>query len=198
MRAPRGLGSLAAEAIHTSGGNMRAITRGWRAVVRVLLLAALAALAGCSPSGGSHAATATTARPDRVATWRQVIQCLRANGMPNLPDPRFDSNGEPHFPGGDPGDPPERARRACEPIYNRLPPSPRDNDRPPTDIPALLRFARCMREHGLADFPDPKPDGTFPLAGTSIVREGKSPRLVGAAQACRRFNPDPRGSIHGG
>jgi len=180
---------------------MRRISGGRRAVVGMLLLAVLA---GCGAPAGSQAATTTTA-PDAVAIWREVIQCLRDNGMPNLPDPQIDRNGEPHFPGGDPGDPPERARRACEPIYNRLPPSARgdgggggrEETRPPADIAALLRFARCMREHGMPDWPDPKADGTFPLVGTSLEREGKSPRFLTAARACRQFNPDPKGGIHG-
>jgi hypothetical protein len=170
------------------------------AVVGALLLI-VTGLAGCSAAGGnSQAATSTTtAQADRIAIWRQVIQCLRANGMPNLPDPRFDSNGEPQFPGGDPGDPPPQAERACRPIYDRLPPSRGDTanrDRPPTDIPALLRFARCMRAHGVPDFPDPKPDGTFPVAGTSLAR-GKTPQHIRAGQACRQLNPDPRGRIYG-
>jgi hypothetical protein len=158
----------------------------------------LAVVAGCTASAGSLAATTTT-RPDRVAVWRQVIQCLRDNGMPNLPEPRFDEHGDPQWPGGvEPPDPPERARRACEPLAKGLEASERtDATRPPADIPALVRFARCMREHGVMDFPDPKADGTFPLSGTAIVREGKSPRILAAMRACRPLNPDPKGGIHG-
>jgi hypothetical protein len=144
-----------------------------RFIVAVLLVAALA---GCSARAGSQAAATTTTAPDAAAIWREVVQCLRDNGMPNLPDPRIDGDGQAHFPGGDPGDPPPQARRACEPIFNRLPASVRedggetsgDASRPPADIPALLRFARCMREQGMPDWPDPKADGTFPLVGTSI------------------------------
>ncbi len=172
-----------------------------RARAGALLLAAFAVLAGCSAQGGSNGATATTRSQDVAAAVREVVQCMRDNGMPNLPDPRFDSNGQPQFPGGDPGDPPPQAERACKPIYDRLPPSPSqddgaDRDRPPTDMPALLRFARCMRAHGVPDFPDPKPDGTFPVAGTSLER-GKTPENKRAGQACRQLNPDPQGRIHG-
>jgi hypothetical protein len=179
---------------------MRMLTGARAAVVGALLLI-VTGLAGCSAAGGaSQAATSTTAQPDRIAIWRQVIQCLRDNGMPNLPDPQFDSNGQPQFPGGDPGDPPPQAERACKPIYDRLPPAQRDDanreDRPPTDIPALLRFASCMRAHGVPDFPDPKPDGTFPVAGTSLER-GKTPEGIRAGQACRQLNPDPQGRIYG-
>jgi hypothetical protein len=163
----------------------------------------LAGLSGCSASGATSTATATTAGQQEVAAiWRELIQCMRQNGMPNLPDPVIDSEGQPHFPGGDPGDPPPQAERACRHIYERFPASVRDGgndqERPPTDIPALLRFADCMRTHGFADFPDPNPDGTFPIAGTSIGRVAKSsPRLRAADEACRRLNPDPEGRIHG-
>jgi len=176
------------------------------AVVGVVLLVLLGGLGGCTAPGRSQAAPATTAQPDRVAVWRELIRCVRANGMPNLPDPQFDQSGEPQFPGGTP-DPPERARRACEPILDRLPPeassAPRNNEYQPTaaDVPALLRFARCMREHGLAEFPDPAADGRFKFSGTAfgaaMEREGKSPRLLAAMRACKQLNPDPRGGIHG-
>jgi hypothetical protein len=162
----------------------------------------LAGLGGCSPSGATTAPTTTAAgQQDVAAIWRELVQCMRANGMPNLPDPVIDADGEPHFPGGEPGDPPPQAERACRHIYERLPAQAdggsKDQERPPADIQGLLRFARCMREHGIADWPDPKPDGTFPLAGTSLEREGKSPRFVAAGRACRHLNPDPNGRIHG-
>src|SRR5688500_11767839 len=86
----------------------------------VLLL--LAGLSGCGASGAAPAATPTTAgQQDVAASWRELIRCMRQNGMPNLPDPVIDSEGEPHFPGGDPGDPPPSAERACRHIYDRLP-----------------------------------------------------------------------------
>ena len=154
-------------------------------------------LAGCSASGGPQAATTTTSgQQDAAAVWRQLVQCARSHGMPNLPDPQVDSDGQAHFPNGVPK-PPDSVRRACQWIYDRLPASAGgDKGRPPTDLQALLRFARCMRQHGIADFPDPKADGTFPLAGTSAGR-GKTPQLVRAMQACDRLNPDPNGSIYG-
>ena len=156
----------------------------------------LAALAGCAASGGSSAVTTTTGQQDAAAVWRELVRCARANGMPNLPDPQIDANGEAHFPSGLP-DPPASARRACQSIYDRLPASARgDTERSPADIQALVRFARCMREHGVTDFPDPKADGTFPLSGTSLGR-GKTPRIVTAMRACSQFNPDPKGGIHG-
>jgi hypothetical protein len=53
----------------------------------------------------------------------------------------------------------------------------------------LLGFARCMREHGLTDFPDPRADGVFPLVGTN-ARRG----LYGPTAAAKKQPPTPRAS----
>jgi hypothetical protein len=184
--------------MRTRTGGRRGVGRGAGAAVGLLLLAGLA---GCGASGGSQAATATTAQPDAAAVLREFVQCARDNGMPNLPDLRLDANGQIEVPAGLP-DPPPSVERACRSIFERLPASARedadgDTERPPTDIQGLLRFAQCMREHGMPEWPDPKADGTFPFRGTVLEREGKSPRMIAAGRACRQLNPDPRGRIHG-
>jgi hypothetical protein len=179
---------------------MRPIGRYRRAWVGVLLVAGLA---GCWARGGSTAATATTGSQDAAALVREWVRCMRANGMPNLPDPRIDPDGRPRFPEGTP-EPPDRALRACQPIVNRLPPAMRvEETPPPPDMPALVRFARCVREHGLTDFPDPKADGIFRLAGTNARREiygagatkqPPSSRASAALEACG-FNGALRGRV---
>jgi hypothetical protein len=169
---------------------------GGRAAIGVALgvVVLLAGLAGCSAAGGSAGATTTTdGQQDAAAVWRELVACARANGMPNLPDPQIDSNGRADFPNGTP-DPPASVRRACQSIYDRLPPSARDEQvRPPADIQALLGYARCMREHGIADFPDPQADGRFPLPAS--LRAGKTPSFLRANQACRQLNPDSKGRL---
>jgi hypothetical protein len=164
---------------------------GARAAVAVGL-GVLLLLAGCSASGGSGAATATTGgQQAAAAVWRELVACARANGMPNLPDPQIDSNGRAAFPNGTP-DPPASVRRACQSIYDRLPPSARgEQGRPPADMQALLRFARCMREHGVADFPDPDAQGNFRAPPGSAGP--KTPRFQGAMQACRQLDPYQKG-----
>src|SRR5262245_2234838 len=111
---------------------MRGLIHGRGAVgvgLGVVLL--LAGLAGCaSPSGSA----ATTGQQEAAAVWHQLVQCARTHGMPNLPDPQIDSNGQAHFPSDTP-DPPQTVRQACQSIYDRLPASARgDTERPPTDI----------------------------------------------------------------
>ena len=153
---------------------------------------AVVLLAGCSASGGSGAATTTTSgQQAAAAVLREFVRCARANGMPNLPDLRLDSNGQVSIPEGTP-EPPKSVERACRSIWERLPASA-NGEQPPADMQALLGFARCIREHGMADFPDPQADGRFPLPAS--LRGGKTPSFLRASQACRQLNPDPKGRL---
>jgi hypothetical protein len=150
----------------------------------------LAGLAGCSASNGSAGATTTTSgRQAAAAVWRELVRCARANGMPNLPDPQIDSTGRASFPNGTP-EPPASVRRACQSIYDRLPASARGEQ---ADMQALLRFARCMREHGVADFPDPDAEGNFRAPPGSSGPGPKTPSFQRALQACRQLDPYQKG-----
>jgi hypothetical protein len=177
-----------------SEGGMLGGLVGCSAAVGVGLAVVL--LAGCSASGGSGAATTTTSgQQAAAAVLREFVRCARANGMPNLPDLHLDSNGQVSVPEGTP-EPPKSVERACRSIWERLPASASGaQGRPPADMQALLGFARCMREHGMADFPDPRPDGRFPLPPSMQRVQGKTPGFLRAMQACRQLNPDPKGRI---
>ena len=54
----------------------------------------------------------------------------------------------------------------------------------PEDIRDLLAFARCVRNHGISNFPDPDSQGGFNLAGTGINSHQLSPAELAAARAC--------------
>ena len=55
----------------------------------------------------------------------------------------------------------------------------------------LVQFAKCMRSHGLANFPDPTPEGTFNLPR----RMSSSPQFQSADRSCRSLAP--AGSLSG-
>jgi hypothetical protein len=170
---------------------------GRHVVVAVLLLVGGVALAACS-SGGSRPSTDATAVAgrDTAAVLRELVQCARAHGMPNLPDPQIDANGQPHWPGGEPPVPPESVMRACRSIIHRLPPQPPGEGADAGNVPSLIRFAACIRAHGFPEFPDPLPDGKFDASAfPSGVKPGNPP-FDAAMRACRQLNPDPNGEIH--
>ena len=55
----------------------------------------------------------------------------------------------------------------------------------------LVDFAKCMRSHGLANFPDPTPQGTFHLPSGMAT----SPQFQSADRSCRSLAP--AGSLSG-
>jgi hypothetical protein len=97
---------------------------------------------------------------------------------------------------------------ACESILQRLPASALQKPASAADLQHLRQFANCIRQHGIPNWPDPRPDGTFPLVGTPLAQEGKSPRWLAADRACQQYwsrgltahdpHADPHPSAHRG
>jgi hypothetical protein len=77
-------------------------------------------------------------------------ECMRANGVPHFPDP--DPKGEYSF-GVDVT--PEVWTKAVDACKALKPPGALSAQRTPKEQSASLRFAQCMRKHGVPDFPDP-------------------------------------------
>jgi hypothetical protein len=155
----------------------------------------LVTLAGCTSGGSPAAAPSPTAMTDAQlqAIGRQYSQCIRDHGVPGFPD-MVVVDGRMALPddGGDAGkralQANPAAEQACRPILDQLPPSARKNGPVSAeDLQNLLKFAQCLRENGVPEWPDPDSDGAFPIAGTPLATEGKSPRMLTAMQACRQY-----------
>jgi hypothetical protein len=118
-------------------------------------------------------------------------QCMRSHGVPNFPDPvsasvtgyvfKFPTGlnpSSPHF---------ASANEACRhllPNGGQLTPQQRAQIQT-----KLLQFARCMRSHGVANFPDPSlgPDNRVVLSpGTA---DPNSPQFQAAEKACKSLLP---------
>jgi len=125
-------------------------------------------LAGCSGNDSAKTATPTATaslgKSDQKSAYLNFAECMRKNGQPNFPDPVQDANGDWGFPAsvGKPVAP-----AACEAAYREMRSVNQSIAEAGThvDITKLRDFAKCMRAHGLADFPDPTADGLFPLPG---------------------------------
>lgn len=142
----------------------------------------IAVLAACGPSTQGQRASATQA-------WHDLVACARAHGDPTLPDPRIDSNGQAQFPSGTVM-PSAETRQACQTYFDRLPATVRNGDAP--NIPMGIKFAQCMREHGLTDWPDPNGSGEYSLPSDLQTTRKSGPvwdRIHTAWNACRAFNP---------
>jgi hypothetical protein len=166
------------------------------ATFAALAAAAGLTLAGCGGAGGAHAAASASPSvgdAQVLAIGQQYSQCVRDHGVAGFPDPRV-QDGHLSLPDSNGQNPKQmlqnnpQAEQACRTILDRLPASAKQTPAvTAADLQKLRQFAQCLRQNGMPDWPDPKPDGTFPIAGTPLGAEGKSPRMVAAMQACSQY-----------
>ncbi|MGP3925060.1 hypothetical protein [Streptomyces sp. 8N616] len=121
---------------------------------------------------------------DKKAKSMAFIECLRENGVPDFPDPAADGSIllDPSSGIDVKGDAYKKAEKACEDLM----PEGRRASPPPGGMPDLTKYADCMRENGVPDFPDPKGSGFAPEeAGIDV----ESPEFQDAHKACQRHLP---------
>jgi hypothetical protein len=147
--------------------------------------------AGC----GVGSSTSSGADPSTAAIGKQTVafaSCMRSHGEPEYPDPRVSSSGgQVHVrisPGAANPDSPafKSADHACHQLlpYGGSPSATGANQA--QEHAQALRFADCMRSHGVPDFPDPDHDGAFPLR--SGVNQ-QAPQFHRAVSACASARP---------
>ncbi|HEX4680444.1 MAG TPA: hypothetical protein VH210_14690 [Gaiellaceae bacterium] len=168
---------------------MFALANSARLVALVAVPAALAlAAAGC---GGSPNTT-PAGRTSLAAQWHQVVLCARSHGMPHFPDPQINAQGKAVFPST--LNIPDATRRACQSMVDRLTGSSDNHVPTRAELASLLQFAHCMRDHGIPDWPDPRPDGSFhpdQRISTSLKSAFRSQLM-----ACEHLNPDKNGRVY--
>lgn len=152
----------------------------------VAAMAFAATLTGCSgthaTSNGSASATQAHGGSSRGEV-ESIVACYRAHGDPGFADPVYDpGDGGWHF-GESPADAPLSTRQACQHLFPSVSPSPPVSQ---ARFQALVRLAQCIRQHGVPNWPDPNPQGEFPLPPPLM---NKSPTKVNALNACQRYIP---------
>lgn len=172
-----------------------------RTVLKLIAAAALVLPAACSSSGGGGDPATSMSDTDLLGIGKQLVQCLRDNGLTEMPDPYVEDH-RLRLPEAEQKKIEEKysqqqfdeAKRACRALADKLPEGAlvtggEDDRKPagPGDVEALKKYAQCMRDNGIAEWPDPKADGTFPLRGTALQAEGPSERIENARKACQQF-----------
>jgi hypothetical protein len=169
--------------------------------VRPLAALAIATLigAGCSHAPGTSGSFAGTgsgvgtgsATATALEKAVQFAQCMRSNGVINFPDPntsgQFTIDAIANGSGVDTGS--AAFKQAMSACIGLEPPGFTGSTRSAQQQAAGLKFAQCIRENGVTDFPDPTPDG--PLIDTnripSSATSGGRSILNAATQKCRDF-----------
>jgi hypothetical protein len=177
--------------------------RSRRAAALAVMLAAFAAVAaGCgggSTTPGVASLNTTTAAPSSsgassgAGSQLAYSKCMRAHGVTNFPDPK--STGElvlEAHPGNglDMNDPTfKSADQACKSLLPQVSPAQLAKQKD-----SALKYSKCMRDHGVKDFPDPNADGGLQIRvqpGSDLSPD--SPVFKAADAACQHFMGDPHG-----
>ena len=144
-----------------------------RLLTVVALLSVTVAVTGCGGSSSPGVAHLSSAKgvpsassetggssPETPARLEQAAvayaKCMRSNGVPNFPDPNASGGFAFHARAGmNPSSPAFKAAQAkCR---HFMPPGPGSGPPPsPQTLARFLNIARCMRQHGVYDFPDPR------------------------------------------
>ena len=177
--------------------------RPWPPGRRAAMLAAAMAGAGLLAAACGGAPAGSAAAAPGPATYQQMAaysQCMQSHGAPDFPEPvkgpwgGYGYRMDPQISSQLTGPGYNGALKACKKLQPKgggLTPAERQ-----AAINALLRFARCMRTHGLPDFPDPTTNGrgiqiNFPV-------DPNSPQFQSALKACRAVAPPGlRGGLPG-
>jgi hypothetical protein len=128
-------------------------------------------------TASSGANTKLTARDKAV----KFAECIRAHGVSDFPDP----DAKNQFAYGVSVSPAvwKQATTACKDLQ---PPGALSSKRTPKEQSASLRFAQCVRDHGVKDFPDPV--NGEPLINTYKIPSSNKPGgmtiLNAATQKC--------------
>lgn len=161
---------------------------------------ALALIAtGCGgPAGGSGASPPPGgASQSAVARAQKYSQCMRSHGVPDYPDPnpttgriqvKVSKGPNGQSSGVDPSSAQyEAAAKACKSLQ---PPGLGSSNS--TANAQAMKFAQCMRAHGVKNFPDPK--GGKLVFNKSNGLDPNSPQFKAAQRACQKYAPGGGGS----
>jgi hypothetical protein len=189
----------------TEGGRpkpKRTALRGF-AFAGVVGLSLLAAACGGGSSGAKVAQISTSSTAKNTGSSNTsgsgdptaYSACMRSHGVPNFPDP--DSKGRIKITSGvsaggektgvDVHSPQfDRARKACDKLLpNGGRPTAAEQQQ---EQQQMLKFAQCMRSHGVPRFPDPKAGGALAL-GTKAGVDPNTPAFQAAQKTCQKLVP---------
>lgn len=158
-------------------------------MMKRLLIGGLAVLAtACAPTPTAQP-TASSPSPvpsSELAIMRQLSQCLRTHGVPGFPDPVVNpQTNRPEMPANLPPVT-AAAKTACGSIARSLPGGNKEKEATAAQLQALRRFAQCMRDQGMPDWPDPDPRGAFPL--NDRLKNGGKRLFLTQMRACAKYN----------
>jgi hypothetical protein len=151
-------------------------------------LALAVLVAGCGSSNGPGSSTASSGGSQ--ATALAYTRCMRGHGIRDFPDPTTPPGGGVSFQvnGGAGSDLNQSnpAFRAASQACRTLSPGGQQAPTAPTrQIGEEVKWARCLRSHGVPGFPDPNSSGAI----DSAKFDPASPAFHKASAVCKSIQP---------
>ncbi|HWE08432.1 MAG TPA: hypothetical protein VG325_03705 [Solirubrobacteraceae bacterium] len=147
-----------------------------------------AGAAGCGSSTPPSATTGSSARASTPgAAAFAFSHCMREHGVPNFPDPKVTTSpGQESVRVAMPAPRSSQAKAAMQACSHLLPgPQNASPAGQRAREQALLAFARCLRGHGIVNFPDPDNQGQLSLQTiTAAGVDLHAPGFLTAARSC--------------
>lgn len=154
----------------------------------------VASLGSTVPTTASGSSSGS-ARPSGALAYSE---CMRANGITDFPDPNSSGgigiNGTGIGGDLDPNSPKNQAaQKACQSLAAGANGTPAQQAQ---DYAAGLKYAACVRSHGIAGFPDPQPPGSGPATASSSSGspgggsngvDPNSQQFMAADKACKHY-----------
>jgi hypothetical protein len=150
----------------------------WPPAALGIVVMAAAIAAGCGGTQNSRGTSTTAARGSTASHTSTVTarekavrfsECLRANGVSDFPYPNA-SGAFPSYGISVSKAAWTKAVAACKALQ---PPGSLNAHLTPTQFSAAVKFAQCVREHGVSDFPDPV--NGQPLIDTTHIPSANKP-----------------------
>jgi len=177
-----------------SGARGRRRVRLRRAVFPVVAagVAAVFLATACSSGGGDPSAASTTAATTAYQKELAFAQCVREHGVPNYPDPN--SQGQLGVNANTIGVSQTVVQSAENDCKSLLPDSgKRTPAQEKQELAGALKYAQCMRSHGILAFPDPTDSNGhvgFAFANSRSLNPS-SPQFQAAQNSCQKNLVNP-------
>jgi hypothetical protein len=173
---------------HETAGARQRGCRVWprRAGVLAVTVGIVMLAAACSSSPSSSSSTGGSSQLQQELSF---TTCMRSHGLPTFPDPnptgvsfgnqqqQQQQRSNPHFP---------TALSACQHL---LPSGGSPQTKQTPNNAQLLRFAQCMRSHGVRNYPDPNPDVSVSSQLAQAGINPNSPGFQNTLNTCNRLAP---------
>lgn len=182
----------------------------WAAAAALAFVLALTACGqknkddGIATAGGAKA-SASAAPVDQAERGRLFAKCMREHGL-DMPDPQSgdEKGGGAVFAVPKPGEGAPKMDKVTEAMAACKHLAPNGGEPPkldPEQVAQMRKMAKCMRENGVPDFPEPDEDGMIriegPGSGSGSASTGgpamgpdlKDPVFKAAMEKCRQFAP---------